>query len=477
MRNYSYGTAKKRFCQEKGNFFMSESLRESISQNVNLCSSPSELKITDIRVANLYGAPKHCPLIKVYTNQGLVGYGEVRDASSATYALMLKSRLIGENPCNVDKIFRRIKQFGGHSRQGGGVSGLEIAMWDLAGKAWGVPLWQMLGGKFRDKVRMYGDTDVDGKHTGADMGRAILKRIERGFTMVKMDLGIELLLDEPGTLNAPIGFLEDIKKYSMKAILHQSGSIDMDMMLGKNYETFTVPHYATGIHITEKGLDYLEDYVRQVREVIGYEIPLAIDHVGHVGIDDVIRLAGRLEKYNIAWLEDVAPWYLTGHFKKISRASRIPICTGEDIFLAENFEPLMKNGGVSMGHPDLLTIGGALEMKKLGGLCDKYGVGLAVHMAESPIACMAAIHTAAALSNCLAVEFHSVDIPWWNDLVYGIANPLFKDGFVDVPNTPGLGIEGINEELLAQHLHPKFPGQWEPTDEWNKEWANDREWS
>ena len=116
-------------------------------------------------------------------------------------------------------------------------------------------------------------------------------------------------------------------------------------------------------------------------------------------------------------------------------------------------------------------------MKKLGGLCDKYGTGLAVHMAESPIACMAAIHTAAALSNCLAVEFHSVDIPWWNDLVYGIANPLFKDGFVDVPNTPGLGIEGINEELLAQHLHPKFPGQWEPTDEWNKEWANDREWS
>ena len=140
-----------------------------ISENINTCSSPSDLKITDIRVANLNGAPKHCPLIKVYTNQGIVGYGEVRDASSATYALMLKSRIVGENPCNVDKIFRRIKQFGGHSRQGGGVSGLEIAMWDLAGKAWGVPLWQMLGGKFRDKVRMYCDTDVDGKHTGTDM--------------------------------------------------------------------------------------------------------------------------------------------------------------------------------------------------------------------------------------------------------------------------------------------------------------------
>lgn len=454
-----------------------ESVREKISENVNICSSPSELKITDIRVANLYGAPKHCPIIKVYTNQGLVGYGEVRDASSATYALMLKSRLIGENPCNVDKIFRRIKQFGGPSRQGGGVSGLEIAMWDLAGKAWGVPLWQMLGGKFRDKVRMYGDTDVEGKHTGYDMGKAIMKRVEMGFTMVKMDLGIEMLLDEPGTLNAPIGFLEDIKKYSMKAILHQSGSIDMDMMLGKNYEVFTIPHYATGIHVTEKGMDMLEDYVKQVREVIGYEIPLAIDHFGHVCLEDCITFARRLEKYNIAWLEDIAPWHLTKHYEKIAHACNIPICTGEDIYLAENFEPLMACGGVSMVQPDMLTIGGALEMKKLGDMCEKYGVGMAIHMAESPVACMAAIHTAAAIQNVLAVEFHSVDIPWWNDLANGIANPLFKDGFVDVPNTPGLGIESLNEELLAQHLHPKFPGLFEPTPEWDKEWANDREWS
>ena len=137
----------------------------------------------------------------------------------------------------------------------------------------------------------------------------------------------------------------------------------------------------------------------------------------------------------------------------------------------------MRNGGVSVVHPDILTIGGAQEMKKLGNMCDRYGTALAIHMAESPIACMAAIHAAAALPNVLAVEFHSVDVPWWNDLVYGIQNPLFRDGFVKVPDAPGLGIEGINEELLAQHLHPKYPGQWEPTDEWNNEWANDREWS
>lgn len=450
---------------------------EKISDNVKTCSNPSELKITDVRITNINGAPKHCPLIKVYTNQGIVGYGEARDASSATYVLMLKSRIIGENPCNVDKLFRRIRQFGGNSRQGGGVSGLEIALWDLAGKAWGVPLYQMLGGKFRDKVRMYCDTDVDGKHTGTDMGKALQKRIDKGFTFVKMDLGIELLLDEPGCLNAPLGFLDDIKKYSMKAINHQKGSVDMDMMLGKNYEVFTIPHYATGIHVTEKGMDFLENYVKEVRDVIGYEVPLALDHFGHVSVEDTIKFARRIEKYNIAWMEDIAPWHCTKQFVKIANATTVPICTGEDIYLAENFEPLMAQGGVSVIHPDILTVGGALEMKKLGNMCDKYGIAMAIHMAESPIACMAAIQCAAAMQNVLAVEYHSSDIPWWNDLAKGIDNPLIKDGFANVSDKPGLGIDELNEELIAQHIHAKYPGHWEPTTQWDKEWANDREWS
>lgn len=452
-------------------------IMDTVSERVNTCSAPSELKITDIRAANINGAPKHCILLKVYTNQGIVGYGEVRDASSATYALMLKSRLVGENPCNVDKLFRRIRQFGGHSRQGGGVSGIEVALWDLAGKAWGVPVWQMLGGRFRDKIRAYCDTDVDGKHTGYDMGKALLKRIEMGFTFLKMDLGIELLLEEPGCLNAPLGFLEDIKKYSMKAINHQKGSIDRELMLGKNYEVFTIPHHAAGIHITEKGMDYLENYVREVREVIGYEIPLAIDHFGHVCKEDCVRFAKRLERYNIAWLEDIAPWHYTKHYEIIAQKCNVPLCTGEDIYLAGHFEPLMACGGVAVVHPDILTIGGLLETKKLGDLCEKYGVAMAIHMAESPIACMAAVHAAAAVQNILAVEYHSSDIVWWNDLAFGIDKPLIQDGFIRVPDKPGLGIDGLNEELIARHIHKDYPGQWESTAEWDKEWANDRQWS
>lgn len=452
-------------------------LNDRIEENVRTASAPSELKITDIRVTQIDGVPKHCILLKVYTNQGVVGLGEVRDASSATYALMCKSRLIGENPLNVEKCFRRIKQFGGHSRQGGGVSGIEIALWDIVGKVYGVPLYQLLGGKYRDRVRIYCDTDVDGKHTGRDMGLALKKRMERGFTFLKMDLGIELMLEEEGCLNAPAGMLEDYKKYSMKAINHQKGSIDRDMMLGKNYEVFTIPHYTTGIHITEKGLDYLENYVKEVREVIGFEIPLAIDHIGHVSYQDVIRLAKRLEKYNIAWLEDIAPWMYTDQFRRVSEATTIPICTGEDIYLAENFTPLLSSGAVSVVHPDMLTIGGASEMKKLGDLCDRYGVALAIHMAESPIACLAAVHTAAALQNVLAVEFHSSDCPEWTTIAKGLAEPFIENGFIAVPEKPGLGIDELDEDVLRAHMHKVYPGCFEPTTEWDKEWANDRTWS
>ena len=155
--------------------------------NINKIN-PSTLKITDMRFADIDGAPKRCTLMKLYTNQGLVGYGEVRDASSRTYAAMLKSRILGENPCNGEKIFRRIKQFGGDSRQAGGVCAVELACWDLCGKAWGLPVWQLLGGKWRDEIRCYCDTDSEGG--GRDMGAALKERMKMGFTFLKMDLGI-----------------------------------------------------------------------------------------------------------------------------------------------------------------------------------------------------------------------------------------------------------------------------------------------
>ena len=188
---------------------MAENFEQTLA-HVNTNSKPSDLRITDMRFVDIVGAPMHCTLLRIETNQGITGYGEVRDGASKLYAQMLKRILIGENPCNIDKIFRRIKQFGGMSRQAGGVCGVELALWDIAGKAYGIPVYQMLGGKFRDKVRMYCDTDVDGKDTGLNMGDALKKRVEKhGYTMLKMDLGINQLWDVEGGLSAPVGFLDE----------------------------------------------------------------------------------------------------------------------------------------------------------------------------------------------------------------------------------------------------------------------------
>src|ERR1700738_666145 len=141
-----------------GASFWADELLEAQPQNVNRNSSPSTLKITDMRIATIARAPMTDPIIRIDTNQGIYGLGEVRDGASKNYALMLKSRLLGQNPCNVDKLFRRVKQFGSHSRQAGGVCAVEMALWDLAGKAYNVPVYQLLGGKFRDKIRCYADT-------------------------------------------------------------------------------------------------------------------------------------------------------------------------------------------------------------------------------------------------------------------------------------------------------------------------------
>ncbi len=446
--------------------------------HVRTGSRPSDLKITDMRFADISGAPMHCILLKLETNQGLTGFGEVRDAADKLYALMLKSRILGENPCDVDKIFRRIKQFGGHARQGGGVSGIEVALWDLAGKAYGAPVYQMLGGKFRDRVRIYCDTGATADNTAKAMGEALQRRIAKGFTFAKMDVGIDILMGQPGTLSAPPGFLEEMQQTEKD--FRRGGKLSPEeqrQLRRRRYELINVAHPFTGIHVTEKGLDVFEQFVADVRTMVGYELPLAVDHFGHICVEDCIKIARRLETYNLAWLEDLIPWQYTDQYVRLSNACATPICTGEDIYLKENFRPLLERRAVSVIHPDVLTAGGILETKKVADMADEYGVALAIHMAESPIGLMAAAHVAVAAPNLLGVEFHSADCPWWDDLVSGPAKPLIKDGFVTVSDAPGLGIEALNDEVIAQHLHPDIPGLWEPTEQWNALTAHDRLWS
>ncbi|MDR1060058.1 MAG: mandelate racemase/muconate lactonizing enzyme family protein [Clostridiales bacterium] len=446
----------------------------------NTASSPSQLRITDIRVADVSGAPMRCPLLKIATNQGLEGYGEVRDGADPVYALMLKRHLIGENPCDVDRIFRRLRQFGHHARQGGGVCGIEVALMDLASKAYGVPAYMLLGGKYRDKIRVYCDTDVDGRDTGEAMGEALKARMGQGYTFLKMDLGIGQIRHIEGALSAPLGYLgeQDGMREQLRAAAKAGDRDKTRFCRNRLYDMENTPHPFTGIRVTEIGFQALEDYVRKVRQAIGFEVPLAVDHFGHICVEDCIKLARRVEPYNLAWLEDMIPWQYTEQYVRLSNASATPICTGEDIYCKEGFQNLIDAGAVSVIHPDLLTAGGMLETKRIGDYACDRGVAVAMHMAESPIACLAAAHTCAAIPHFLALEFHSNDVPWWQDMVsYAPGGRIVDRGWIAVSQAPGLGIERLNDEVLAEHLTPGSPGLWLSTEEWNDWFSHDRLWS
>ncbi len=246
------------------------------------------------------------------------------------------------NPCNVDKIFRRIKQFGAPARQAGGVCGVEMALMDLAGKAWGVPCWQLLGGRFRDRVRLYADT-TSAPDPKAQAAR-LKERMDRGITFLKQDFGIGLIEKEPGALSYPPG-----------------------TNLGGGGQ---VMHPFTGIEITDKGLDLLSAWVGTIREVIGMEIPLSTDHYGHISVNSCIKLARAMEKWNLAWMEDMVPWQFGDLVKQIKESTTTPILTGEDIYLKGDFAKLIDMGAVDMIHPDLASSGGLIETEEDRGLRD-----------------------------------------------------------------------------------------------------------
>lgn len=446
--------------------------------NFSTNSSPSDLKITDMRIAVVGEDNWRWPIIKIYTNQDIVGLGEVRDGASARYALMLKSRLLGENPCDVERLFKKIKQFGGHGRLGGGVCGVEMALMDLAGKAYGVPAYMLAGGKYRDQIRVYSDTPS--KKDPVEMGNALKERMERGFTYLKMDIGIWISEQVEGGLVFPNDYSDD------KLNEGSTGGSLKSMMV----EAQNVMHPFTGIQLTDKGISEISEYVKIVRDIVGYEIPIATDHFGHIGLESCIRLGKELDKYSLAWYEDMIPWQYTNQWKQLKNSVDTPVCTGEDIYLLEGFKPLIDNEAVSIIHPDLATSGGILETKKIGDYAQEKGIPMALHQAGSPIVAMANVHCAAATEGFIALEMHSVDNPWWDDLVNFETQKIINNGFVKVPESPGLGIT-LNEDAVEKHLNVN-PGGWagqgksmdiypkgafEPTDEWDKLDSHDRTWS
>ena len=393
---------------------------------VNKYSSPSDLKIMDIRALRI-AANFDYPVIKVFTNQGVYGLGEVRDAGNENLALAMKPLLVGKNPLNISGILQTVRPYAGPGRQGGGFSAIDIALHDITGKVFGVPVWRLLGDKKRDRVRMYCDTT--GTPDPKKYGQRMVERMKKGFTFFKMDVTTHFVGGQPG-----------------------------------NLDTEGVP--------TDKGLEYGGELIGAVRDAIGWDKPLAVDASSlRCGtVPDGIRAARAFEKYRLSWLEDL--FYTGGFwrwkdFKEIKAHTSTPLLTGEDAFgLEEGFQPLIDNRAIDVIHADHGTSGGCRETKRIADYAyDRERIPTAIHMAGSPLATIAAVHTAATLDSFVAMECHAVDfLSWWSQLVAGVSQPIIKDGYIAVPDAPGLGVE-LNEAVVKEHL--RVPGYFDPTTKWD----------
>jgi len=312
---------------------------------------------------------------------------------------------------------------------------------------------------------MYADTP---EASSPDEQKKLIKyRVEdQGYSWLKMDVSIAELKGKPGTI-VNSKFWEDAQ-----GMLQQWGDQSNYMSYGNTMHPFTQ------IQITDKGFEELQSIVENVRSMVGYEIPLSTDHYGHFDLNNCIRLGKSLEKYRLAWFEDMVPWQYTEQWKTISNALETPTLTGEDIYLLENFKNLINNRAVDIIHPDLASSGGLLETKRIGDYAEEYGIAMAMHQAGTPISFMANVHCAAATQNFLALEHHSVDVPWWESLVKTTdGRKMIEKGYANVPlAAPGLGIELV-DDVVKQHLHAKDKSYFAPTPQWDENRSHDRTYS
>jgi L-alanine-DL-glutamate epimerase-like enolase superfamily enzyme len=407
---------------------MTTTTADTIADNVRTASGPSALRITDLRIATILGHGYY-PILRIDTNQGVYGLGEVRDGASPDTALRLKHLLLGQNPCNVDYLFKMISRYGADSREAGGVCGIEIALMDLVGKVYGIPCYQLLGGKYRDRVRLYGDTPAPKTLTPEGFVEVVMRRKALGLSFIKFDLPPRLFEQTPGAL---------------------VGSATRPEY--PQYKQWFAPGRGAGARISQAGIELCADITRAVREAVGDEISLCTDHFGEgfCTADEAIRIGQALDPYNLAWIEDPLPWTdIAGH-KKVADALLTPVAAGEDWYAWNGFRQAIETRAVDIIHPDMLSSGGLTETKRIADHAERFGIPTALHACCSPVGFMANVHLAASIASLVAVEHHGLDLPFFRNLVTGLDEDYMADGYVAVPDKPGLGIDLNSEEIRRQ---------------------------
>jgi gluconate/galactonate dehydratase len=384
------------------------------------------MKIVDIQTTVVEGNFDWI-LVKVYTDTGLSGLGEAYAGTMGGRMLdLLRPFILGEDPLDVDRLYW--KMYSAFQRELGAsllatISGVETALWDIAGKEMRVPVYRLLGGKYRDQVRVYADCaageDDDGKGEEIHLGPTVLKGV-----------------------HTP-------EAYAAKAVKVKAQGFDalkFDLDLPDRYRQ---DRYNGSIGNEEMRLKV--KLVESVRAAVGDNVDLAVDCHWQYNVKDAIRLAQKLEPYDLLWLEDPIHSENTKAMEKVSRKSPVPICTGEHRVSRHGFRDLIESQAAEILSPDVQKAGGILETKKIADHADQYYIPLAPHNVASPVGTMAAVQLCASIPNFLLLEFHANDIPWWGNLVKARSAPLVQNGRITLPSRPGLGIE-LDDDEVEKHL-------------------------
>lgn len=401
---------------------------EIISSSNSLQSRPdvkANIKITDLRCAIIANSA----VVRITTDQGITGYGQGETSKPylKPFVLFYKDYIVGEDPTNVERVMMKIRRMGGFKPWGSAVSAIEIALWDIAGKAAGLPVYKLLGGKVRDRVRVYNGGvnrfprhGIEPEDYAQSIGR--MKAAAEGFTIVKQGIGFHSRMGS----EAPHFFYgEPVNSYSPT----------------------NTPHANRG-PLTEKGFKRIVAAVEAMKKVLGDEVGLALDCGPGYLLSDAIRLAKALEPYNLMWLEDLLtgdyrPYVMADDYKELTQSTTTPIHTGEQIYLRQNFRELIEKHAVRIIGPDPEDVGGIAELKWIAEYADLHSIQMAPHgIFDGLIGLAAHVQVGAAMpENFIAFEYPLADPAWWYDIIDGLPDPIVKKGLIDVWDRPGLGVD------------------------------------
>lgn len=390
---------------------------EAAVEKTSKASSPSDLKITEVKCGYVRGAL----YVKIFTNQDVWGCGEAVDAIQGTYYLVkrLGDQIKGQSPLNPNRLAEQLRKgaFFGGAQSGVYVAvltAIETALWDLTGKVFGVPVYQLLGGKFRDKIRVYCDTALysSTNPTPDDYAAAAKNAVGRGYNAVKFDV-------DNG---------RDPNKYDR--FNWTANPMEIDRMYNS---------------------------IAAVREAVGPNIDICVDMHGRYDAVTGLKMAKMYEALNLMWLEEPVPADNVDVYKKIAQETSTPICTGENIYLAYGFTRILADNAVDIIMPDLQKAGGLGEGQRIANLANLYYVPFSPHMVASFLGAMATCHVCASVPNFQIMEWqiYMDTDPLWQDIVT-YDGPRTENSFITLSEKPGIGVE-INEEGMKKHAVPGIP--------------------